>query len=116
MIGNLKKYSAKNVNIRIAVPDGYHKDKEYIEWVRPGGSGIGADDHKHLFNWKSLSKYFEEHGFKAHPVEYWDKDGKFHTTYENDEKGYVLRSFINDKRNSDGKPHYTSLIVDFTLQ
>ena len=36
-----------------------------------------------------------------------------HQGYSNDENGYVLRSFINDSRNSDGIPHYTSLIIDF---
>jgi predicted SAM-dependent methyltransferase len=116
MLDNFKKYSNKGVNIRIAVPDGFHTDKKYIEWVRPGGTGAGADDHKHLFNYRSLSEYFEQYGFKSFPVEYWDEKGKFHSSYRNDEKGYVLRSFINDDRNKDGKPHYTSLIIDFRLR
>ena len=30
--------------LRAAVPDGYHPDPAYREWVRPGGSGAGADD------------------------------------------------------------------------
>jgi predicted SAM-dependent methyltransferase len=116
MLGNFKKYSNKGVNIRIAVPDGFHADKKYIEWVRPGGNGAGADDHQHLFNYKSLSKYFEQYGFKSTPIEYWDEKGKFHSSYKNDGKGYVLRSFINDARNKDGKPHYTSLIIDFSFK
>ena len=113
IISNLYKYSDSGINIRIAVPDGFHKDENYIKTVKPGGTGIGADDHKHLFNYISLSKYFEKYDFKSFPVEYWDEDQKFHSTYSNDKNGYVIRSFINDKRNSDGLPHYTSLIVDF---
>ena len=113
MIENFHKYSSENVNIRIAVPDGFHKDKDYIDKVKPGGTGEGADDHKHLFNYRSLAELFEAQNFKAKLVEYWDEDGKFHPGYSNDENGYVKRSFINDSRNSDGIPHYTSLIIDF---
>ena len=113
MIGNFYKYSTDKINIRIAVPDGFHKNQEYIDKVKPGGTGEGAEDHKHLFNCRSLAGLFEAQNFIAEFVEYWDEDGKFHQGYSNDENGYVLRSFINDSRNSDGIPHYTSLIVDF---
>jgi len=97
MIKNFYKYSDDDVNIRIAVPDGFHKDEKYIDIVKPGGTGEGAHDHKNLFNVKSLSALFEKFGFISHPVEY----------------RYIIRSFMNDKRNKDGKPVYTSLIIDF---
>ncbi|MFZ1517644.1 MAG: hypothetical protein WAU11_02655 [Ignavibacteriaceae bacterium] len=113
MAANLFKYSEENVNIRIAVPDGFHSNLDYINIVKPGGTGEGAEDHKNLFTVISLSKIFERSGFKSHPVEYWDKDGKFHQGYKNDVNGYVIRSFLNDKRNQNGKPVYTSLIIDF---
>ena len=113
-INNFQKYSTQNVTIRIAVPDGFHKDKDYIDKVRPGGTGEGAEDHKHLFNHKSLVGLFEAQNFKAKLVEYWDEEGNFHSDYSNDENGYVKRSFLNDNRNSDGIPRYTSLIIDFT--
>lgn len=113
MICNFFKYSSEDVNIRIAVPDGYHKDKDYLNKVKPGGIGEGGEDHKHLFNYKSLADLFEGQNFKSKLVEYWDEDGNFHQRYSNDENGYVKRSFINDNRNSDGIPHYTSLIIDF---
>lgn len=113
MINNFYKYSDFNVNIRIAVPDGFHADEKYISIVKPGGTGEGADDHKNLFNVNSLSALFEKFGFVAHPVEYWDEEKKFHQGYKDDGKGFVIRSFINDKRNKDGKPLYTSLIIDF---
>lgn len=113
MVKHLYKYSADDINIRIAVPDGFHKDENYIREVKPGGTGTGADDHKHLFNYKSLSLIFEKQGFVSYLKEYWDEEGEFHTTYSNDDFGMIRRSFINDDRNKDKIPHYTSLIVDF---
>jgi len=114
MAANFYKYSSGKINIRIAVPDGFHKDQIYIEQVKPGGTGNGADDHKHLFNYKSLSEVFVNVGFKANPIEYWNEEKEFYTVYKNDGNGIIRRSFINDKRNSDGSPNYTSLIIDFT--
>jgi predicted SAM-dependent methyltransferase len=114
MLVHLYKYSASNLNIRIAVPDGFHANPEYIDMVKPGGTGNGADDHKHLFTYKSLSAIFERNKFKAHPLEYWDEQGNFHSHYKNDDKGLIRRSMANDSRNAGGKPVYTSLIIDFT--
>jgi len=114
MARNIHKYSGPDVNIRVAVPDGFHADPQYIESVRPGGTGAGADDHKHLFTYRSLPPLFGKHGYRAILLEYWDEDRQFHTTYRNDGKGTVRRSLVNDARNADGRPHYTSLIVDFT--
>jgi len=113
LISNLYNYSSDEINIRIAVPDGFHSDENYIDTIKPGGTGEGADDHKHLFNYKSLSALFENHNFKATPLEYWDQNGKFHTMYKNDDCGFIRRSFINDSRNLASVPAYTSLIVDF---
>jgi predicted SAM-dependent methyltransferase len=113
MVKNFYEYSSNDINIRIAVPDGFHTDENYINRVKPGGTGEGADDHKHLFNYNSLSKYFEKYNFKSKPLEFWDENKKFHSTYKNDESGFVRRSFINDQRNINGKPLFTSLIVDF---
>src|SRR3989304_1363090 len=65
MTMNFFKYSDRDINIRIAVPDGFHSEVSYIDKVKPGGSGEGAHDHKHLFNYKSLSKLFEKNGFRS---------------------------------------------------
>ncbi len=116
MVKNFYKYSEKNVNIRIAVPDGFHADADYIERVKPGGTGDGAYDHKHLFNYITLSSIFKKYGFVSTPIEYWDEYGKFCTTYKNDENGFITRSFINDERNKNGKPNYVSLIIDFSKE
>lgn len=114
MLINFREFSADDINIRIAVPDGFHGDEGYIERVKPGGSGIGSDDHKNLFTYKSLSKLFEDAGFKANLVEYWDENHVFHQGYVEGDKGHIIRSLINDSRNVGGKPVYTSLIIDFT--
>jgi predicted SAM-dependent methyltransferase len=113
MISNFQKYSSNDINIRIAVPDGFHGHKDYIDKVKPAGSGVGAEDHKHLFNYKTLSELFEKQNFKSYLTEYWDENGNFQSYYTNDENGFVKRSFLNDNRNLDGIPHYTSLIIDF---
>ncbi len=114
MIKNFYKYSDEEINIRIAVPDGFHNDEKYITLVKPGGMGEGADDHQNLFNVNSLSSLFEKFGFVAHPVEYWDEEKNFHQGYTDNGDGFVIRSYINDKRNKNGNPVYTSLIIDFT--
>lgn len=116
MARNVKAWANPGVNIRVAVPDGYHPDKTYIDHVRPGGTGPAADEHKHLFNCDSLSGIFEKYGYKVALIEYWDKEGVFHSTYRNgDGKGHVRRCFLNHRKNKDGKPNYTSLIIDFSL-
>ncbi len=114
MAKNFYDYSSKKIHIRIAVPDGFHQDPAYIQMVKPGGTGEGAHDHKQLFTYRSLSAFFEKQGFLAHPVEYWDENHQFIQNYQNDDKGHIKRSFVNDSRNQDGTPRYTSLIVDFT--
>lgn len=116
MARNIKEWANPGVNIRVAVPDGYHPDKAYIDHVRPGGTGPAADDHKHLFNHESLTAIFAKHGYKAELIEYWDRDGSFHSTYQNgDGKGHIRRCLLNHRKNKDGKPNYTSLIIDFSL-
>jgi predicted SAM-dependent methyltransferase len=114
MARNIYRYSTPGVKIRVAVPDGLHADDAYINMVKPNGTGNGADDHKHLFTYRSLSAIFERNKYKTHLLEYWDENKQFHSIYKNDDSGYIRRSLINDARNAGGKPVYTSLIIDFT--
>lgn len=113
MIKNIKEFSSENINVRIAVPDGYHIDENYIKSVKPGGTGDGAESHINLFNYKSLSSLFKQEGFKPVLVEYWDESGNFHHNNLDIEYGFIERSFKYDPRNKNGKPNYTSLIIDF---
>lgn len=98
--------------LRLAVPDGFHPDKNYLDWVRPGGNGLGAEDHKILYNYKIMKEKLEEGGFKVNLLEYWDEKGEFHYTDWSDEAGRVSRSRRYDDRNKNGKLNFTSLIVD----
>ncbi len=98
--------------LRAAVPDGFHPDPAYIEWVRPGGSGAGADDHKLLYNHESFGRLFATAGFQVEPLEYFDSAGQFHAVAWEPALGKIERSKRFDERNHDGHLAYTSVIVD----
>lgn len=98
--------------LRVAVPDGFHPNPEYIEKVKIGGTGDGADDHKMLYNYQSMSSFLEDIGFKAIPLEYFDENGKFHQQSWRTEDGIIRRSAEHDPRNQGGERVYTSLIID----
>jgi len=110
---NFNLYSSNDVNIRIAVPDGYHPDSGYIQSVKPNECETRSHGHQVLFNYETLTAAFRSQGFKFKLLEYWDKNRQFHSVYQNDENGFVYRSFHNDSRNANGQSNYTSLIVDF---
>jgi len=105
-------FLAPGACLRVAVPDGLHPDPAYIAGARPGGTGGGADDHKVLYDYRSLSRVFESVGFRCELLEYYDEAGTFHRTDWNDERGRVTRSARYDERNQDGKLVYTSVILD----
>lgn len=109
---NCYDWLAKGGRLRIAVPDGNNPDKEYIEWVRVGGTGIGADDHKILYTYDVMKSRLEKAGFRVELLEYWDENGQFHSVDWTDEGGHIRRSRRYDSRNQNGKLGYTSLIVD----
>lgn len=98
--------------LRVAVPDGFHPDPSYIEWVRVGGSGAGADDHKVLYNCDTFRALFESAGFQVELLEYFDSARAFHSTDWDPAAGKVHRSRRFDERNADGRLNYTSLILD----
>jgi predicted SAM-dependent methyltransferase len=98
---------------RLAVPDGNKPDADYIEYVKPGGSGAGADDHKVLYDYKLMRARLEAAGFaEVKLLEYWDEHAQFHCEDWNPADGRVRRSRRFDDRNQDGVLRYTSLIVD----
>lgn len=99
-------------HLRIAVPDGFNPDPAYRDWVRPGGSGAGADDHKVLYTHESLARLLTDVGFTVELLEYYDAAGTFHYTDWNPADGMIHRSRRFDERNQRGKLGYTSLIVD----
>jgi len=98
--------------LRLAVPDGLHPDPGYIEHVRPGGTGAGAEDHKVLYTYKSLDSELSAAGFVVRLLEYWDEAGCFHFHEWSDDAGRISRSSRYDRRNLEAPLSYTSLIVD----
>ena len=111
-IQNCFEYLKPGGYLRIAVPDGFHVSKQYVEMVRPGGHGAGADDHKVLYNYQTLTQSLENAGFKTTLLEYFDEDGKFHFVEWSVEDGLIRRSKRFDQRNADRSLTYTSIIVD----
>lgn len=110
-LDNCFKFLKKGGRLRIAVPDGYFPDKDYINYVKPGGHGPGSDDHKILYTYVKLSNELEGAGFSIQLVEYFDESGRFWKNKWSVEEGFIHRSFDFDKRNKK-EVKYTSLIID----
>jgi len=106
------RYMRPGGRLRVAVPDGFHPKSEYIDAVKPGGSGPGADDHKVLYKWLTLRRLFETAGFETTALEYFDEQGRFHSVEWDPDEGMIRRSMRFDPRNHDGELRYTSIIVD----
>lgn len=110
------KYLKPGGYLRVAVPDGLHPDPQYIEWVRPGGSGPGGEDHKVLYTYCTFRRIFEAAGFEVELLEHFDERSEFHYREWDPEGGKIWRSKRFDPRNRDGKLVYTSLILDAKKQ
>ena len=106
------EYLAPGGRVRIAVPDGCHPDADYIRSVAPGGTGVGASDHKSLYTYDLIGELLQEQDFKFELFEYFDAAGQFHQREWREDDGFVSRSADHDERNADGRLNYTSLIVD----
>jgi len=101
--------------LRVAVPDGFHPDPRYIEYVKPGGTGPGASDHRSLFTYKTFRALFENAGFIVNLLEYFDEHGKFHFVEWSTAEGLINRSRLFDERNASGSLNYTSIILDASV-
>ena len=97
---------------RIAVPDGYHPDPVYQQWVRVGGAWVGqlSNDHRVLYTHETLVSLFESAGFRVELLEYFDAAGSFHTEPWDVAQGKIRRSerFNKHKYNVSD----TSIIID----
>lgn len=60
---NCHTYLKPGGYLRVAVPDGLHPDPNYIEYVKPDGTGIGSEDHKVLYVYETFKEVFESAGF-----------------------------------------------------
>lgn len=103
------RYLKRGGVFRIAVPDGYRKDAEYVAEVSPP-----KDGHKMLFTIDNLVPLLEDIGFHVIPLEYFDAKEIFHFFPWDERDGYIERSFRFDTQEKfrRGDLRYTSLIVD----
>jgi predicted SAM-dependent methyltransferase len=69
-------------------------------------------NHQVLYTVATLGDLLRAAGFDVDPLEYFDGDGTFHSKPWDVSDGMISRSILFDDRNRDGKPNYTSLIVD----
>jgi predicted SAM-dependent methyltransferase len=107
-----RHYLADDGHLRIAVPDGFHPDLEYLDWVRPNGLGPSAPAHRTLYDYRKLTAQLEDAGFQVELLEYFDEHRHFHQRNWEPTDGYVRRSSRFDERNAAGPQKYSSLIVD----
>ena len=98
--------------MRLAVPDGYHPDKDYIDMVKVRGTGEGSNDHKVLYNYESFSELFKKVGFNINLLEYFNSLGEFNYVDWDPYEGKIHRSAKFDERNKNGSLIYTSIILD----
>ena len=105
-------YLAPGGRIRIAVPDGFHPNADYLRSVQPGGVGVGANDHKVLYTCDQIGAVMRKQGYQFELLEYFDAAGQFHQNAWSADDGFVGRSADHDERNAGGQLNYTSLIVD----
>ena len=110
-VKNIARNLRKGGVLIIAVPDGFHTDLAYIEHVNVNGTGIGADDHKVLYNYKSLGAVFQGAGLDFELLEFFDEKGELNVNKSDVYYNLIKRSFHADIRNKDGRPNYTSLII-----
>lgn len=92
---NIKKYLKSNGVFRMAVPDGNHPSRYFIDLVKPNGLEHGSDDHKVLYNIDIAKNLAYELGFELKPIEYFDNNGILKRIDFNEDHGYVRRSHKN---------------------
>ena len=84
--------------LRVAVPDGLNPNSSYIDQVRPGGTGPGADDHKVLYVYSTFRDLFIAAGFEVRLYEYYDDMGRFHFNDWGPLDGMIRRSMRYEKQ------------------
>jgi predicted SAM-dependent methyltransferase len=112
---NCFEYLKPKGYLRVAVPDGLHPDPQYIKWVEPV-TGYNGDDHKVLYDYRTLSVLLMKAGFDVRVLECWDENGDFRMTEWSQADGNISRClshywtqyFLNIIVNT----QYTSVIID----
>ena len=94
---------------RIAVPDGYRRDRVYVAEVSPPNAG-----HQVLYEVDTLTALLENVGFVVTPLEYFDANEQFHCVPWDEREGHIQRSIRFDSQVAFQRDNlfFTSLIVD----
>jgi len=95
--------------LRIAVPDGYRRDPDYVKEASPPNDG-----HQVLYNVDTLTALLQSVGFATTPLEYFDAEEQFHAVPWDENDGLIQRSarFDTQKSFQRGDLFYTSVIID----
>jgi predicted SAM-dependent methyltransferase len=89
-VRNCYSFLKRGGYVRLAVPDGFHPNQRYIDWVRPHGIWT-PEEHKTLFNYHTLCALLEGAGFKVRLLEWWDESGELHQAEWQHEHGRIAR-------------------------
>lgn len=92
---NIYNHMTPGAMLRIAVPDGYNRNPEYLRHVGINGIGDDAADHKQLLNVDILSGLLAEAGFKPVHVEGYDAQGNLVQLPYAVADGFIKRSRAN---------------------
>lgn len=109
-----KDYLKKTGVIRIAVPDKNHPNPDYIDHVKPNGTGAGSDDHKSFWNFDEFNTMCISLGLQCTPMEYYDESRKLTMGDLNETDGVITRTAR--KKRTDHLSDYSSLIIDIRLK
>lgn len=112
---NCFEYLKRGGYLRVAVPDGLHPDQDYYDWVKPF-TGWNGDDHKVLYDYRSLIRLLKQSGFAVRLLEWWDESGNLHINEWSQDLGNVRRCYDHWYTTLFLNPvvgtQYTSLIAD----
>jgi predicted SAM-dependent methyltransferase len=116
-LSNISRHMVPGGRVRIAVPDGYHPDPDYIKNVNVCGIGPDAEDHKQLLNVDTLFNFLNDAGFDPELLEGYLRNGKLEQKNIDPSYGLVMRSrgnssLIEKKSDFAFVDSNTSLIVD----
>jgi predicted SAM-dependent methyltransferase len=91
------QYLKINGTFRIAVPDGFNPDPEYMDHASPAGRVGSYHGHKSLWNYHTLSTLANANHFQIKLLEYFDEKGNHVCTNFSDANGFIERSAKNGK-------------------
>ena len=98
--------------LRVAVPDGFHPSQQHQALQRSGANGMGLDSWCRSYTHQSLAETFLTAGFQVQMIEFFDREGVFHSNHWDVSKGLVKRTLLFDERNVAQPFAYTSLVLD----